>query len=288
MALVDLVYWPIIGVARTLFLAQGLRFTIVGEDNVPRSGGAVMAINHTGYLDFTYAGYAALPARRLVRFMAKESVFDHQLSGPLMRGMKHIPVDRTAGAAAYRHAVSALQAGEIVGVYPEATISRSFELKDFKLGAARMAQEAGVPILPTTVWGAQRVWTKGHPKNLGRTNTPIFVTVGEPMPVGADADIVEITAELKRRMQGQLDGQQAAYPPMRADEAHLMPARLGGTAPTLEQAMVIHRADAERRRDESRRKAEQRAAAAGGAGAGGGPVPGDGSTHGSGAAPGQE
>jgi len=287
---VDLVYWPVIGVARTLFLAQGLRFTIVGKHNVPRSGGAVMAINHTGYLDFTYAGYAALPARRLVRFMAKESVFDHQLSGPLMRGMKHIPVDRTAGAAAYRHAVSALRAGEIVGVYPEATISRSFELKDFKLGAARMAQEAGVPILPTTVWGAQRVWTKGHPKNLGRTNTPIFVTVGEPMPVGADADIVEVTAELKRRMQEQLDGQQAAYPPMRADEAHLVPARLGGTAPTLEQAMAIHRADAERRRDEARCKAEQRAAADGVA-ARDRSVPADGSAegspHGSDAAPGQ-
>ncbi len=286
----DLVYWPVIGVARTLFLAQGLRFTIVGKDNVPRSGGAVMAINHTGYLDFTYAGYAALPARRLVRFMAKESVFDHQLSGPLMRGMKHIPVDRTAGAAAYRHAVSALRGGEIVGVYPEATISRSFELKDFKLGAARMAQEAGVPILPTTVWGAQRVWTKGHPKNLGRTNTPIFVTVGEPMPVGADADIVEVTAELKRRMQEQLDGQQAAYPPMRADEAHLVPARLGGTAPTLEQAMAIHRADAERRRDEARCKAEQRAAADGVA-ARDRSVPADGSAegspHGSDAAPGQ-
>ncbi len=286
----DLVYWPVIGVARTLFLAQGLRFTIVGKDNVPRSGGAVMAINHTGYLDFTYAGYAALPARRLVRFMAKESVFDHQLSGPLMRGMKHIPVDRTAGVAAYRHAVSALRGGEIVGVYPEATISRSFELKDFKLGAARMAQEAGVPILPTTVWGAQRVWTKGHPKNLGRTNTPIFVTVGEPMPVGADADIVEVTAELKRRMQEQLDGQQAAYPPMRADEAHLVPARLGGTAPTLEQAMAIHRADAERRRDEARCKAEQRAAADGVA-ARDRSVPADGSAegspHGSDAAPGQ-
>ncbi len=253
----DLVYWPVIGVARTLFLAQGLRFTIVGKDNVPRRGGAVMAINHTGYLDFTYAGYAALPAGRLVRFMAKESVFEHKLSGPLMRGMKHIPVDRTAGAAAYRNAVKALRDGEIVGVYPEATISRSFELKEFKLGAARMAQEAGVPILPTTVWGAQRVWTKGHPKKLGRTNTPIFITVGEPMPVAAEADIVEVTAELKRRMQVQLDGQQVAYPPMRADEAHLMPARLGGTAPTLEEAMVIHRADAERRREEARRRAEQ-------------------------------
>ncbi len=193
----DLVYWPVIGLARTVFFAQGLRFTMTGTEHVPRKGGAVMAINHTGYLDFTYAGYAALPARRLVRFMAKESVFAHPVSGPVMRGMKHIPVDRTAGAAAYRKAVDALRGGEIVGVYPEATISRSFELKEFKPGAARMAQEAEVPILPTVILGAQRVWTKGQPKNMGRSNTPIYISVGEPMTVTPHEDPVEATARLK-------------------------------------------------------------------------------------------
>ena len=60
-----------------------------------------------------------------------------------------------------------LREGELVGVYPEATISRSFELKDFKTGAARMAIEAQVPIIPLIVWGAQRVWTKDHPRNAG-------------------------------------------------------------------------------------------------------------------------
>ena len=67
----ELVYPPVIGLARVVFAAQGLRFDLRGDENVPRRGGAVMAINHVGYLDFTYAGYAAHPARRLVRFMAK-------------------------------------------------------------------------------------------------------------------------------------------------------------------------------------------------------------------------
>ena len=58
-----------------------------------------MAINHTGYLDFTFAGLAAVPAKRLVRFMAKDEIFGHPVAGPLMRGMHHIPVDREAGAA---------------------------------------------------------------------------------------------------------------------------------------------------------------------------------------------
>ena len=163
----ELVYPPIINLARVVFRAQGLRFNLRGTENVPRHGGAVMVINHIGYLDFTYAGLAARPARRLVRFMAKQEVFTHKVSGPLMRGMHHIPVDREAGAGSYRAAVEALRAGEIVGVFPEATISRSFELKDFKAGAARMAAEAGVPLLPTIIWGSQRVWTKGRPEAAG-------------------------------------------------------------------------------------------------------------------------
>ena len=68
-----------------------------------------------------------------------------------------------------------------MGVYPEATISRSFEIKAFKSGAARMAIEADVPIVPHIIWGAQRIWTKGHPRNMRRPKVPIFIHVGEPI-----------------------------------------------------------------------------------------------------------
>ena len=161
----DLVYPPVLLAARGVFRALGLRFTIEGAHHVPRIGGAVLASNHVSYLDFTFVGYGAREAGRLVRFMAKESVFRHPVAGPLMRGMHHIPVDRAAGSAAFRGAMSALKAGELVGVFPEATISRSFELKEFKAGAARMAQAAGVPLVPTVVWGGQRIYTKGRPRD---------------------------------------------------------------------------------------------------------------------------
>src|SRR6478672_4258837 len=248
------VYSSVITVARGVFAAQGLRFTITGAEHVPRHGGAVMVINHTGYMDFTYAGYAARPARRFVRFMAKDSVFTHKISGPLMRAMKHIPVDRSAGAASYGHAVRFLREGEIVGVFPEATISRSFELKAFKNGAARMAQEAGVPMLPVVMWGSQRVWTKGHPKRLGRTNVPILINVGEPIPVAPDVDPDEVTARYKAVMQELLDVARAAYEPLRGPDLRYLPASLGGTAPTLEEA---DRLDAQEAR-ERRRLADER------------------------------
>jgi len=247
------VYRPVIGFAQLVFKALGLRFDVTGADNVPVTGGAVMAINHTGYLDFTFAGLAAHPRRRLVRFMAKQEVFDHKVSGPLMRGMKHIPVDRQSGADSYQHAVKMLAAGEIVGVFPEATISQSFDLKGFKTGAVRMAQEAGVPILPVVIWGSQRVMTKGRKRDLKR-GKHIRICVGEPFTPEPAADPVEATAELKRRMQVLLDEARATYPGLPADASDTwwIPASLGGTAPTLEEA---EERDAREREERAARRA---------------------------------
>jgi 1-acyl-sn-glycerol-3-phosphate acyltransferase len=252
------VYASVIAAARGVFALQGLKFTVTGAENVPRTGGAVMVINHTGYLDFTYAGLAAVPAKRLVRFMAKESVFRHRVSGPLMRGMKHIPVDRSAGGSSYLRAVRDLRAGEIVGVFPEATISRSFELKEFKNGAARMAQEAGVPMLPTVIWGSQRVWTKGHPRRLGRTDIPIHIAIGEPIHLAAGEGVDAATARIHAVMERMLHRLQDGYEPLTGEDLMYLPARLGGTAPTLEEATRIE--DDERREMIRRASAERKAA----------------------------
>ncbi len=235
-------YTPVIAFTRAVFRTLGFRFTITGDEHVPRTGGAVMAVNHVGYLDFTFAGLAARPNGRVVRFMAKKEVFDHKVSGPLMRGMKHIPVDRHGAAGdAYQLAVKALAAGEIVGVFPEATISLSYELKEFKTGAARMAMEASVPILPCVVWGSQRVLTKGRPKDLTR-GTPIRIVVGEPFTPDPAADPMAVTADLKARMQLLLDEARTTYPgePRTAEDTWWIPASLGGTAPTLEEAARRH------------------------------------------------
>ena len=241
------VYTPVIAIARAVFAAEGLKFTVTGAHNIPVTGGAVLVSNHLSYMDFAYAGLAACPSKRLVRFMAKDDVFRHKVSGPLMRGMHHIPVDRAAGAASFREAVSALKAGEIVGVFPEATISRSFELKGFKSGAVRMAQAAAVPVLPMIIWGSQRVWTKGYPKRLGRSKVPITLSVGEPIQAGRQDSADDINQLLRARMNELLHTAQEAYPAVPGDELKFLPARLGGTAPTLEQATALDEEEAVRR-----------------------------------------
>ncbi len=237
------VYTPVIGFARALFAAQGLKITMKGTEHMPRHRGAVLAINHTGYFDFTYAGLVGVKVGRYVRFMAKKSIWSNPVAGPLMKGMRHIPVDRAAGLGSFDAARDALRAGEIIGVFPEATISRSFELKAFKSGTVRLAQEAGVPILPVTIWGSQRVWTKGQPRKMGRHGIPLLITVGAPIVVGADENAAAATARLRAAMEAQLRADQDIYPAWPDAERHLLPSRLGGTAPTLEEAAAMDAAD---------------------------------------------
>lgn len=233
----ELVYRPVIGLALTMFKAWDLRIDCKGSENIPRSGGAVLVSNHISYLDFIFNGMAALPQKRLVRFMAKESVFRHRISGPLMRGMKHIPVDRDQGEAAYAHALNSLKSGEVIGVFPEATISQSFTLKSFKSGAARLAQEAGVPLIPMALWGTQRLWTKGHPRNFRRSHTPITIRVGEAVEASREQYAGAITRRLRGRVQELLEAAQRAYParPKGSEDSWWLPAHLGGTAPTQEE-----------------------------------------------------
>ncbi len=246
------VYGTVIQLARLVWRVQGLKFTVTGVENLPVTGGAVIAINHTSYFDFTFAGLPAYLQKRgrKVRFMAKKEVFDSKLTGPIMRSLRHIEVDRGSGADSFDAACQSLKEGEFVGVYPEATISRSFEIKDFKSGAARMAVACDVPIVPHIVWGAQRIWTKGHPKNMWRPKVPISVAVGEP--IYPTLPPTELTALLHSRMQHLLERVQDAYGPHPPGE-FWVPHRLGGGAPSLAEA---NRMDAE----EAIQKAQARAA----------------------------
>ena len=233
----DLVYPPVVVVIKTFWKYLGLKFDFEGVENIPREGGAILAINHIGYLDFALTGTAALPVKRYVRFMAKIEIFDHKIAGPLMRGMHHISVDRSSGSASFVAALRALRHGEIVGIFPEGTISRSFELAEMKTGAVRLAMGAHVPIIPAIVWGSQRIITKKRKPDFKRNKFPITVAFGEPFIVTKGEDVDAAEAELKSRMQKLLTKVQAQYPDSHAGQ-WWAPASLGGSAPTLEQVNI--------------------------------------------------
>ncbi|HET9877334.1 MAG TPA: lysophospholipid acyltransferase family protein [Mycobacterium sp.] len=234
----------------TAVKVSGTRITFQGLEHIPQAGGAVIAINHTSYLDFMPAALAAYHRGRRMRFMIKAEMQQVKVVDFLIKHTGTIPVDRRAGADAYQLAVVALRAGEVVGVYPEATISRSFELKEFKSGAARMALAAQVPIVPLIVWGAHRLWTKDHPRaSLMRSKMPITVAVGPAVaPAG---DPAALDAALRAEMAELLQRVQQDYPHPKG--AYWVPRRMGGGAPTPAEAKVL---DEEELAERARKRAD--------------------------------
>ena len=228
----ELVYPPVIRVVKTFWRALDLKFDFQGQEHLPdeNHGGAVLAMNHISYLDFALVGTAALPMKRYVRFMAKKEIFDNKFAGPLMRGMHHINVDRSNGSASFVAALRALRDGEIVGIFPEGTISVSFEIKELKSGAVRLAQGAGVPVIPTIIWGSQRLWTKKVKRNLRQRGVPITVSFGEPIFFEKDSDVDAGEALLRAAMLKMLHEVQKKYPDSHQGQ-RWAPVRLGGTAP---------------------------------------------------------
>jgi 1-acyl-sn-glycerol-3-phosphate acyltransferase len=229
----DITYPPVIALAKTWMRTEGMKFQMTGVENIPKKGGALIASNHIGYVDFVFNGLPAAKRRRLVRFMAKKEAFEGPV-GALMRSFHHIPVDRAAGEDSMRHAVEHLRAGELVGIFPEATISRSFEVKECKTGAVRIAADAGVPLIPMALWGTQLLKTKDHPSDLWGRGKTIAIAVGEPIQVTGEDPVAE-TAVLRSAITNLLDKAITDYP-LDPTGQWWAPARLGGLAPTPDEA----------------------------------------------------
>jgi 1-acyl-sn-glycerol-3-phosphate acyltransferase len=235
--------------AKALVLITGAKITYQNLEHIPRTGGAVIAINHTSYVDWLPAALAVHQRGRRIRYMIKAEMQQVKVVNFLIRHTKTVPVNRGAGAQAYVEAVRLLRAGEVVGLMPEATISRSFELKEFKTGAARMALEAGVPTVPLIVWGTQRIWTKDQPRNLGRKKIPVIVAAGQPLsPAG---DVEHLDAVLREEMTSLLHRVQEEYP--HPEGAYWVPRRLGGGAPTVAEAKIIEETE---RTERTRKRAK--------------------------------
>ncbi len=250
---IEPVYDTAVGVGRSLFGVWRLRRHTTGIEHLPDDGGAVIAMTHFGYLEFALVEWATvLHNRRRIRFMAKQGAFDKPLVGRLLRSMRHIAVDMRAGGAAYANAVAALRSGELVGVFPEAGVSASFTVRELKSGAIRLAQEAGVPIIPVAVWGGHRLLTKNHKVGFReRFGVPVHFSFGEPIQVHPEDDVATSTEQLRDRLQGMVDELQRDYP-VDGTGAWWQPRSLGGTAPTPAEAAA---ADLEReRRREARRQ----------------------------------
>jgi 1-acyl-sn-glycerol-3-phosphate acyltransferase len=248
---VNPVYSFVIGVVLTVFRILRWKVRVSGVEHIPVSGAAVVATNHIGYLDFVFAGYGVRKQqKRRLRFVAKREVFDHWLSGPLMRAMGHIRVDRGGDTMKAMHEVSqALADGDMVGMFPEGTISRSFVPLPGRPGAVRMAMQSKVPLIPGAVWGTQRIFTKGR-KPRPAAGITVDVVFGPAIAYSPDEDPMAVHQRLMTAIGELVDRLQREYPesPSGPEDGWWQPAHLGGSAPTPEEALRRAQEDAAERR----------------------------------------
>lgn len=181
--------WPWRICAGLLFPAIGImaRTVVIHPERIPQTGPVIIASNHVSTLDPTYLIRGFWKHGRLARFLAKQSIWKVPLIGRIMTDSGQIPVDRAGGAASSLKAAEQLVAnGSLLVVYPESTLTRDPAMWPMKgkTGAARVALESGVPLVPIAHWGAQEVLPPYGKLHLFPRRT-FRMLVGEPLDLSA-------------------------------------------------------------------------------------------------------
>jgi putative phosphoserine phosphatase / 1-acylglycerol-3-phosphate O-acyltransferase len=188
-------------------LLPWVRFDIDGVDRIPAEGPAIVVANHRSYFDPLALGATFARRGRAVRFLGKKELFDAPVVGTVARALGGIRVDRASGSDdPLVEAAAALAAGELVAILPQGTIPRGRAFFDPELkgrwGAARLAAQAKVPVVPIGLWGTEEVWPRADrvPRVWNLTHPPtVRVRVGEPVPLklrSAEADTRRIMAAI--------------------------------------------------------------------------------------------
>ena len=168
----------------TLYLILFHRIELVGRENIPQTGPVLMYANHPSAFDMVLI---ACRIRRKVHFMAKAELFENKLLAAFFLAMGAFPVHRGHGdAGSVKSAISLLNRGEIVGIFPEGTRTRERSQEQKKGGAALIAYHTGAPILPVAIEGRYHIFKRmriiyGKPFHL-------------PAPAGRKADKEELYA----------------------------------------------------------------------------------------------
>ena len=142
-----------------LLLKVFWRMEIIGIENLPESGGLIIASNHVSYLD---PAVLAASLNRKIYFITKKEVFRNGFVSFILKNLNAISVDReNTDILALKKAINILREEKVLGIFPEGSRSSNGELQELKLGAIRIAMKTGVPILPVGIIGTHKIYPRG-------------------------------------------------------------------------------------------------------------------------------
>jgi 1-acyl-sn-glycerol-3-phosphate acyltransferase len=200
------------------------RRTWTGQEHIPKTGGAILAVNHLSHADPIVCAHYVYDAGRWPRFLGKASLFRVPVFGWIITRVGQIPVERGSldAGKSLEAMVAAVKDGKAVIIYPEGTTTRDPDLWPMhgKTGAARVALATGAPVIPIAQWGAQRFFDPRTRKVGLRPRTPIGFAAGPPVELsrwaGADptrATLDEMSDEIMLRIRNLLAGIRGETPP---------------------------------------------------------------------------
>lgn len=167
------------------FAMFGTRIGWRGGEHLPRTGGALLAINHVSFSDPIFDVAFTICHGRMPRFLAKSELWNIPLVRSVLGKGGHIPVYRSSARAgdAYREAINALKRGEVVAFYPEATYTADPDGWPMraKNGIGRIALVTGAPVIPVANWGTQDVLPPGSARPRLFARKRVMIVAGPPV-----------------------------------------------------------------------------------------------------------
>jgi 1-acyl-sn-glycerol-3-phosphate acyltransferase len=174
---------------RVLYRVEG-----VGWERIPSSGAAVLAASHDSLIDPFILGVAT---PRVIHYMAKAELWRYPVLKQVMQGFGAFPVQRGRGdAGAVQHGRRVLECGGLVGMFPQGTCLPHRD-RPWRRGAARLAKESGVPLVPICLVNTEKAL---RPRRLKLGLPKVFVHVAEPLDPN-EGTVEELTAEVARRVE---------------------------------------------------------------------------------------
>jgi len=156
---INYMFYDVVRAICWLLLKIFWRMEVIGIENLPESGGLIIASNHVSYLD---PAVLAASLNRKIYFIAKKEVFKNGFISFIFKNLNAISVDRgNTDILAFKKAINILREKKVLGIFPEGTRSSNGELQELKLGAIKIAMKTGVPILPVGIIGTHKIYPRG-------------------------------------------------------------------------------------------------------------------------------